>query len=106
VVAELKAISMVLTTFLGLAASLTYLGLVALGYVTEGPRYHFKFDLRDPLGSAKRLLVGLGVRLTGWTLHLGEFLMTPLFEASAEVGDWIAEHSGPETREHLRSRFM
>jgi hypothetical protein len=82
-----------------------YLVLVILGYATEGPHYQFRLDLHHPVITAKRLLVGLGVRLVNWMLRLALFLLDPLFEASAEVGDWFADHTTPGIRNRIRSRF-
>ena len=54
--------------FLGLVLLAFYSVLVGVGYVTEGPRYQFKFDARYPVYSVQRLLVGLGVRLTAFAV--------------------------------------
>ena len=89
-------------------ASLTmaYIVLVFLGYATEGAHYEIRFDARRPVMTAKRLLVGLGVRFAAWMLRIGQLLLDPLFEASAEIGDWFADHAGQEIRESIRSRFI
>jgi hypothetical protein len=85
---------------------MVYLVLVGLGYATEGPRYQLRFDVRHPIITARRLLVGVGVRLAAWLLRVAKRLLDPLFEASAEVGDWFADHASPETRSRIRSRFI
>ena len=92
--------------FLGLVLLAFYSVLVGVGYVTEGPRYQFKFDMRYPVYSTQRLLVGLGVRLTAWMLRLAQVLLSPLYEASAEVGEWAAQRASRETQSRLRSRFL
>lgn len=91
---------------LGLAGAGVYAGLVALGYATEGPSYHFSFGLRSPLRSTERLLVGLGVRAMGAVVRFAKSTLDVLFEASAEVGEWFRIHSNPEIQEHIRSRFL
>jgi hypothetical protein len=88
-----------------LASAGVYAGLVALGYATEGPEYHFSFNLRSPLRSTERLLVGLGVRITGAIVRLGKSALENLFEASAEVGEWFVRRN-PSLQEHVRSRFL
>ena len=85
---------------------MAYLGMVIMGYATEGPRYRFRFDPTRPGGSLKRLLIGLGVRFAAGMVRMAERALNPLYEASAQVGDWIAERSSPETQERFRSRFM
>lgn len=91
---------------LGLVSLALYVVLVAVGYLTEGPRYQFKFDPHYPVYSTRRLLVGLGVRLTARMLRLGQTLLSPLYEASAEVGEWVAQRTSPETQARFRSRFI
>lgn len=83
-----------------------YAALVGVGYITEGPHYRFKFDAHHPFYSTRRLLVGLGIRLTARILHLAQILLSPLFEASAEVGEWVAQRTSPETQARLHSRFI
>ena len=95
-----------LVDILGVLSLIAYIGLVITGYATEGPRYRFRFDSRRPASSIKRLLVGLGVQLTAGMVRMAERGLNPLYEASAQVGDWIAERSSPETQERFRSRFM
>ena len=56
--------------------------------------------------NTKRLLTGVGVRFATGMLRLGQFLLDPLFEASAEVGVWLADHAGPKTRARIKSRFV
>ena len=92
--------------FLGLVFLAVYAVLVGVGYVTEGRHYQFKFDVHNPFYSTRRLLVGLGVRLTAWMLRLSQGLLSPLYEASAEVGEWVAQRTSQETQARLRSRFI
>jgi len=92
--------------FFGLVFLALYAVLVAIGYLTEGPRYQFKFDESFPFYSTQRLLVGLGVLLTAWMLRVAQILLSPLYEASAEVGEWVAQRTSPETQARFRSRFI
>jgi hypothetical protein len=91
--------------FVELASAGVYAGLVALGYATEGPEYHFRFDLRKPVRSTERLLVGLGVRLMGAIVRLAKSALENLFEASAEIGEWFVRRN-PSVQERVRSRFL
>ena len=91
---------------LGIVLAVAYLGLVIMAYTSEGPRFQPKFDKRRPAYSTMRILIGLGVHLSIWSVRAADLLLTPLFEAAAQVGDWIAERGGPETRERYRSRFI
>lgn len=100
-VITLEAINVVFASL-----AMAYLVLVFLGYATEGAYYQIRFDVRRPVVTAKRLLVGLGVRFVAWMLRIGQLLLNPLFEASADVGDWITEHASPENRNRIRSRFI
>ena len=75
--------------FLGL-----YLRLVAMTYRTEGPAFHFRVTLADPIRSAKRLLVWLGVKAEAALLRVGTATLDALFEASAEVGEWYVHRRG------------
>ena len=95
-----------ISDFLGLVFLVLYAVLVAVAYLTEGPRFQFKFDKNFPFYSTQRVLVGLGVRLTIWILRLAQRLLSPLYEASAEVGEWVAQRTSPETQARFRSRFI
>ena len=97
----LEAINVILASL-----AMAYLVLVFLGYVTEGGHYAIRLDARRPVMTAKRLLVGMGVRFAAQTLRIGQRVLDPLFEASAEVGDWFADHSSQEVRDRIRSRFI
>ena len=92
--------------FFGPAVLALYALLVGIGLATEGPGYQFKFDPHEPVYSIRRLLVGWGVRLTAWALRFAQILLSPLYEASAEVGEWIAQRTSPETQARFRSRFI
>ena len=91
---------------LGISLAMAYLGLVIMGYTSEGPLYKSKFDTRRPAYSTMRRLIGLGVHLASWIVRTADSILTPLFEAAAQVGDWITERGSPETRERYRSRFI
>jgi hypothetical protein len=85
---------------------MAYVGLVIMGYTTEGSCYQFKFETRHPAYSTIRLLIAMGVRLATSIVRTAELMLTPLFEAAAHVGDWIAERNSPKTRARYRSRFI
>ena len=102
----LRTMSLELIGLVEITLVIAYLGLIVVGYATEGPDYQFKFDVQRPLSSSKRVLVGLGVRLAALVLGVAELILNPLYEASAQVGDWVTEHSSPETQERFRSRVM
>ena len=85
---------------------MAYIGMVIMGYATEGPRYHFQFDVTRPAGSIGRFLVGLGILFTAGVVRISQRAMNPLYEASAQVGEWITERTSQETQERFRSRFM
>ena len=104
--ADFRTLTAGLVNIGALVLVMVYLCMVAMGYATEGPRYQFRFDITRPAGSLRRLLVGLGVRFTAGVFQFFKRAMNPLFEASAQVGDWVAQRSGEETRQIYRSRFM
>ena len=91
---------------LGVLLAVAYLGLVIMGYTSEGPLFQSKFDKRRPAYSTMRILIGLGIHLSNWSVRAAGLIFAPLFEAAAQVGDWIAERGSPETRERFRSRFI
>lgn len=91
---------------LAVASALLYTGLVILGYATEGPNYQMKFDLGDPIWSTERLFVGIGVRALSAFLYAAGVLLDPLFEASAEIGEWLTNLGSAETQARYRSRFI
>ncbi len=98
-------VSHLLRTFLEISV-VFYSLLVVVAFMTEGPNFQFKFDMHFPIYSTQRFLVGIGVRILEWGLRFGEGLMAPLYEASAEVGEWVAQRSSLETKKRLRSRFI
>jgi hypothetical protein len=106
VVPTLRTLTLELINIGAVILLMAYIGMVIIGYATEGPRYHFRFDASRPAASIKRMLVGLGVWFAAGVVRVSERAMNPLYEASAQVGDWIAERSSPETQERFRSRFM
>ena len=81
-----------------LAVVAVYTGLVLTNYGTAGRHVHPRVDWRDPLHSAGRLAVWLGVV----ALALAVRIMTPIFEmlseASAEVGEWFVGPRHHESR--------
>jgi len=91
---------------LAAASALFYIGLVILGYATEGPHYQIKFSLAEPIRSTERLMVGIGVRALSAFLYASGMLLDPLFEASAEIGDWFTNLGSAETQARYRSRFI
>lgn len=105
-VPALRTLTVELMNICGVVLLMAYVGMVIMGYATEGPRYHFRFDASRPASSLKRVLVGLGVRFAAGIMRVSERAMNPLYEASAQIGDWVAERTSHETQERFRSRFM
>ena len=91
---------------LSITSSAIYLGLVVLGYATDGPRYQIKLDSAYPFRSAARLLVGSGVRIVAFVLRMVNVLLDPLYEASAMVGERFAGQSCAEAQARYQSRFI
>jgi hypothetical protein len=89
-----------------ITSAVMYVGLVILGYVTEGPRYQMRLDSTKPFRSFGRLLLGLGVAVIALLHRLGNAVLDPLFEASAQVGEWFTGQSSAETQTRYRSRFI
>lgn len=102
----IKSISREGLDLLEFVAAAVYLGLVAIRYATEGPHYHFRFDVDHPYRSTERLAVGWGVRVAARILRVLRALLDMLYEASAEVGDWATQHASAETQARLRSHFL
>ena len=92
--------------YLAIAGALLYIGLVILGYATEGRNYQVRFGFADPIRSTERLMVGTGVRVLSASLYAAGVLLDPLFEASAEVGEWLTHLASAETQARYRSRFI
>lgn len=91
---------------LGISLATAYVGLVIMGYTTEGPRYQSGFDLHRAAYSTRRISIGLGIRFLTLIMRITDLILALLFEGAAQVGDWITERSSPETRERYRSRFI
>lgn len=105
-VSAYRVITLEAINFVFASLAMAYLVLVFLGYATEGAHYQIRLDVRRPVLTAKRLLVGLGVRLAAWMLRLAQSLLNPLFKASADVGDWFTDHASQQTSDRIRSRFI
>jgi hypothetical protein len=105
-IAMIRLVGLQIVYISAISAALLYIGLVILGYATEGPHYQVKFDLADPIRSMERLLVGIGVRVLAATLHVAGVIFDPLFEASAEIGEWFTKLGSAETQARYRSRFI
>ncbi|HEV2494609.1 MAG TPA: hypothetical protein VG204_16215 [Terriglobia bacterium] len=84
-------------------AIVVYAGLVAMTYVTSGPRYRPRIDLDAPLRSFQRLLVWLGVKAVDGTLRLSKVTLNVFSEASAEVGDWFVSRRSEKEQRRFRS---
>jgi hypothetical protein len=89
-----------------ITSAVIYLGLVIIGYVTEGPRYQMKWDFTKPFNSIGRVLIGIGVRALALFLRVFDVILAPLYEASAQVGEWLTEQGSTETQTRYRSRFI
>ena len=105
-IAMIRIVGWQMVYFSAISAAIFYIGLVILGYATEGPHYQIKFDLADPIRSTERLLVGIGVRALAASLHVAGVILDPLFEASAEIGEWFTKLGSAETQARYRSRFI
>jgi hypothetical protein len=81
-----------------------YAGLVAMTYVTDGPRYCPRLDLNAPLRSFERLLVWVGVKAVDGILRMSRVTLNMFSEASAEVGEWFVSRRSQKEQERFRSR--
>ena len=72
-----------------LAGAALYFGLVLLSFRTEGLHPRPQMDWRDPVYSAGRLPVWLGVKALALALGMVAPVFEMLSEASAEVGEWV-----------------
>jgi hypothetical protein len=86
--------------------TLVYLGMVWTAYAAEGTRYQPRLRWRAPARSGERLLVWTGVKIVSGVLRFSRSLFNQLFAASAEVGLWVADKSGPEVQRKVRSKFL
>lgn len=83
-----------------------YAGLVLMSYRSDGARSPLRLELSDPVCSAERLVVWLGVGALALTLRVVKGIFDMLAEASAEVGEWFLRRRGPAVQAAVRSRFM
>jgi hypothetical protein len=88
-----------------LAGGALYSGRVLASYRNEGPQPRPIFHLRDPEGSAERLLLWLGVKALALGVRIVVRIFGVLTEASAEVGEWYLRERAPEVQASFRSRF-
>lgn len=77
-------------------------GLEAAGSAAERLRRRLPFDLRNFLRATHCLLTKLGVPVRNAALRASKWALNNLFEASAEVGEWLAGRS-PAVQEYFRS---
>jgi hypothetical protein len=82
-----------------------YAGLAVMSGRADGPRTRLRWDPRDPTGSAKNLLVWLGVNALAVTIRTSVVLWNMLAEASADVGEWLLRRGGAGLERSFRSRF-
>lgn len=85
---------------------LLYAALVLTSYVTEGPHYQPRLRLAEPFRSGERLLVWTGIKVMEGFLKLFRSIFDQLFVASAEVGFWVVDKSGPKAQRKVRSKFL
>lgn len=85
---------------------LLYAALVLTGYVAEGSHYQPRLQVAEPFRSGERLLVWTGIRIMDTFLRLFRFFFNQLVVASAEVGFWVVDRSGPKAQRKVRSRFL
>lgn len=93
-----------LMMWLPLAGGALYSGMVVMRHRTDGPRCCPGFQFRDPVRSARRIGVWLGVKAREGFLGIARLLLSVLVEASAEVGEWYLRRR-TDMREKIRSRF-
>jgi hypothetical protein len=86
--------------------ALIYLGLVFMGYASEGRYYQPRFHWSEPARSGERLLVWTGIRVFDVFLRIGRSMLDQLFTASAEVGLWVIDRSSAEVQRKVRSKFL
>lgn len=92
--------------FLVALVGLVYTVLVYTTYEIEGPRYQARLQLTKPARSGERLLIWTGVKAVDVLLRFGRSVLNQLFAASAEVGEWAVEKSGPSVQRKVRSKFL
>ncbi|HUX11099.1 MAG TPA: hypothetical protein VMW51_10680 [Terriglobia bacterium] len=66
-----------------------YAALVLITLRTEGAHYQLSIDQHNPVRSAERLLVWIGVRMIAGLLAALNAGLNILEDASADVGDWV-----------------
>jgi hypothetical protein len=90
--------------WLALAAGALYVRMVVMRHCTDGPYCCPSLQLRDPVRSAQRIGVWLGVKALEGLLRIARLLLNMLLEASAEVGDSYLRRR-TDMLEKIRSRF-
>lgn len=88
------------------ALGFLYAGLVLMVYRTEGRGLQLRVNWQDPFGSARQLLVWLGVKALAAIVRVGSGAWDMLSEASANVGEWYVYRRGGETEAMFRSHFL
>ena len=88
------------------AAVAVYVGLVLMGYATDGGRYRARLGFENPLRSVERLAVWLGVKAMAAILQGLKSTLNVLAEASAEVGETIVAGRSQKTQAEFRSRVL
>jgi len=87
-----------------LTSVVLYAGLVLISYGAEGTRKRPQIELKDPAGSAEKILVWLGVVTLAWGVRRAARTFAMLAEASATVGEWYLSRYAPETLAALHPR--
>jgi hypothetical protein len=88
------------------AIGLIYAGMVLTRYSLEGRRYQARLKLSEPTRSGERLLIWSGVQLIDLMVRAGRALADVLYDASAEVMNWVLDNSSQGIRHKVRSRFL
>ena len=83
-----------------------YVGLVLMGYATDGGRYRARLGFENPLRSVERLAVWLGVKTLAAIVQGLKSTLNVLAEASAEIGETIVAGRSQKTQAEFRSRFL
>ena len=89
-----------------LAGGVLYAGAVVAIYRTDGSQHRLKLDRNEPMPSAEKLLLWLGVQVLALLVRIAVPILGLLSEASAEVGEWFIRRQAPEAQAAIRSRFM
>jgi hypothetical protein len=81
-----------------LAGAALYASFVLVSFRTDGPHLRPRMEWSDPVRSAQRLVVWLGVKALALAVRMATPIFGMLSEASAEVGEWFLSHRHHEAQ--------